>query len=102
MIEAVLTEAGKFCEEVLFPINQSGDLEGCTHHNDGSVTTPKGFKEASKAYSEAGWGLPTPPEDFGGQVLPHVHGFTEEGYCNAANQAFAMSQGLTQTEPKAP
>ena len=96
MIEAVLTEAGKFCEEVLFPINQSGDLEGCTRHEDGSVTTPKGFKEAYKAYSEAGWGLLTAPEEFGGQGLPHVLGFPVEEYRNAANQAFAMYPGLTQ------
>ncbi|MDO9361594.1 MAG: acyl-CoA dehydrogenase C-terminal domain-containing protein [Sphingopyxis sp.] len=96
MIEAVLTEAGKFCQEVLFPINQSGDLEGCTRHDDGSVTTPKGFKEAYKAYSEAGWGLLTAPEEFGGQGLPHVIGFPVEEYRNAANQAFAMYPGLTQ------
>ena len=96
MIEAVLTEAGKFCEEVLFPINQSGDLEGCTRHDDGTVTTPKGFKEAYKAYSEAGWGLLTAPEAFGGQGLPHVLGFPVEEYRNAANQAFAMYPGLTQ------
>jgi len=96
MIEAVLTEAGKFCEEVLYPINQSGDLEGCTRHDDGSVTTPKGFKQAYKAYSEAGWGLLTAPEEFGGQGLPHVIGFPVEEYRNAANQAFAMYPGLTQ------
>ena len=96
MVEAVLTEAGKFCEEILFPINQSGDLEGCTRHDDGSVTTPKGFKEAYKAYSDAGWGLLTAPEEFGGQGLPHVIGFPVEEYRNAANQAFAMYPGLTQ------
>ncbi|OWR01357.1 acyl-CoA dehydrogenase C-terminal domain-containing protein [Sphingopyxis witflariensis] len=96
MIEAVMTEAGKFCEEVLFPINQSGDLEGCTRHDDGSVTTPKGFKEAYKAYCEAGWGLLTSPEEFGGQGLPHVIGFPVEEFRNAANQAFAMYPGLSQ------
>ena len=96
MIEAVLTEAGKFCEEVLFPINQSGDLEGCTRHDDGSVTTPKGFKEAYKAYCDAGWTLLTQPEEFGGQGLPHVVGFPVEEYRMAANQAFAMYPGLTQ------
>ena len=79
MIEAVLTEAGKFCEEVLFPINQSGDLEGCTRHDDGSVTTPKGFKEAYKAYCDAGWTLLTQPEEFGGQGLAACRRFPGRG-----------------------
>ena len=96
MIEAVLGEAGKFCEEVLFPINLSGDHEGCTRHDDGSVTTPAGFKEAYKSYCEAGWTLLTQPEEFGGQGLPHVIGFPVEEYRMAANQAFAMYPGLTQ------
>ncbi|MGB7410115.1 MAG: acyl-CoA dehydrogenase C-terminal domain-containing protein [Sphingopyxis granuli] len=96
MVEAVLTEAGRFCEEVLFPINYSGDQQGCTHHEDGSVTTPEGFKDAYKAYCEAGWTLLTQPEAFGGQGLPHVVGFPVEEYRMAANQAFAMYPGLTQ------
>ena len=46
VVDAVLDEGGKFVAEVLFPLNQSGDAEGCTRHDDGSVTTPAGYKEA--------------------------------------------------------
>jgi alkylation response protein AidB-like acyl-CoA dehydrogenase len=95
MVEAVLSEAGRFCEEVLLPINLSGDIEGCTRHPDGSVTTPKGFKEAYRAYCDAGWTLLTAPEAYGGQGLPHVVSFPAEEFRMAANQAFAMYPGLT-------
>src|SRR3546814_4021992 len=54
MIEAVLGEGGRFVAEVLFPLNQTGDREGCTRHPDGSVTTPSGFKEAYKQFVESG------------------------------------------------
>ena len=55
LLDDILTNAGKFCEEVLQPINQSGDEEGA-HFENGVVRTPKGFKEAYKAYCDAGWG----------------------------------------------
>ena len=64
-INQVLEEAGKFCAEVLFPLNQSGDLQGCTRHEDGSVTTPDGFKEAYRLYAESGWGTLAAPAEFG-------------------------------------
>ena len=49
-VEAVLEQGGQFVAEVLFPLNHSGDQEGCTRHEDGSVTTPKGFKEAYRQF----------------------------------------------------
>ena len=54
VLDAILDEASTFATEVLDPINQSGDKEGCTW-NDGVVTTPKGFKEAYKSFAQAGW-----------------------------------------------
>ncbi len=95
MIDTVINEAGKFCSEVLAPINQIGDEQGCTRHEDGSVTTPDGFKEAYQAYVESGWGTLAKPEEFGGQGLPHVLGFAIEEFTGTANQAFAMYPGLT-------
>ncbi|MCK0128418.1 acyl-CoA dehydrogenase C-terminal domain-containing protein [Erythrobacter sp. F6033] len=95
MIDTVVNEAGKFCSEVLAPINQIGDEQGCTRHEDGSVTTPDGFKEAYQAYVESGWGTLAKAEEFGGQGLPHVLGFVVEEFTATANQAFGMYPGLT-------
>ncbi len=95
IVEAVLTEGGKICEEILFPLNKSGDDEGCTRHADGSVTTPKGFPEAYRAYIEGGWVGLSAPVEFGGQGLPHVISSAMEEFRMAANQAFSMYTGLT-------
>ncbi|WP_324075677.1 MAG: acyl-CoA dehydrogenase C-terminal domain-containing protein [Erythrobacter sp.] len=95
MIDTVINEAGKFCAEVLAPVNQAGDEHGCTRHEDGSVTTPPGFKEAYQAFVENGWGTLGQPVEFGGQGLPHVLSFAFEEFSGTANQAFAMYPGLT-------
>ena len=95
MVDTVVTEFGKFVSEVLAPLNLSGDVEGCTRHPDGSVTTPAGFKAAFDQYRESGWGTLASPEEFGGQGLPHVLGFMSEEYIATANQGFGMYPGLT-------
>jgi len=95
VVDAVLDEGGRFVAEVLFPLNHSGDQEGCTRHDDGSVTTPKGYKEAYQQFVESGWGTLSAPEEFGGQGMPHVVSTAFQEFMISSNMAFAMYPGLT-------
>ena len=94
LVDDILRNAGKFCEEVLQPLNQSGDEEGC-HFQNGAVTTPKGFKEAYKAYCEAGWGGLGAPESAGGAAMPHILTMVVSEMGMSANQSLAMYPMLT-------
>jgi alkylation response protein AidB-like acyl-CoA dehydrogenase len=94
-VEQILEEAAKFTAGVLAPLNHVGDVEGCTWHADGSVTTPAGFKDAYRQMVEGGWPLLSADPAYGGQGLPSVVSLAFAEMSSSANMAFAMYPGLT-------
>ena len=94
MVEAILGECAKFCENELYPLYQSGDHEGC-RLEDGKVTTPKGFKEAYDLFVQGGWQGLAHPMEYGGQGMPQSVGVLKSELTGTANWAWAMYPGLS-------
>ena len=95
-IAAVLEEGGKFASEVIFPLNQVGDQQGCELNRDThEVKTPDGFKAAYDQYVQGGWPALSADPDYGGQGLPVVVNQCFYEMLNSANQAWTMYPGLT-------
>jgi alkylation response protein AidB-like acyl-CoA dehydrogenase len=96
VLEAILAEAGRFCGEVLAPLNRTGDVQGCTRHPDGRVTTPDGFKAAYDQLVAGGWIGLSCPADYGGQGLPSTVTTVINEFLASSNLAFSMYSGLVQ------
>lgn len=96
LMDAILEEAAKFSDNVLAPLNESGDKEGCTW-DEGKVTTPAGFKEAYQQYVDNGWPAICVSEEEGGQNMPNSFGGIVLSELRAsANWAWNMYPGLSQ------
>jgi alkylation response protein AidB-like acyl-CoA dehydrogenase len=94
LIEAVLTEAGKFAQGVLDPLNRVGDRQGA-QWRDGIVSAPPGFASAYRQFTEGGWNGLGAAIDFGGQGLPHSISMPLQEMWNSANMAFCLCPMLT-------
>ena len=93
---SILEEFARFMEDKVAPLNRVGDLQGSVRNDDGTVTTPDGFKEAYAEYVEAGWGGVALPEDYGGGGFPWLVGVAMQEILTSANMAFSLLPLLSQ------
>jgi alkylation response protein AidB-like acyl-CoA dehydrogenase len=94
VIDAVIEEGAKLCENVLFPINRAGDEEGCVYEN-GVVRTPPGLKAAYDRFVEGGWTALGADPAHGGQGLPKAIKLVVDEMVCSANLAFSTYPGLS-------
>ncbi|MEM9170698.1 MAG: acyl-CoA dehydrogenase C-terminal domain-containing protein [Pseudomonadota bacterium] len=95
VVDAILEEGGKLAANVLHPINHVGDEQGCAYNkDDGSVTTPDGFKEAYGHFKDGGWQSLSFDPAYGGQGLPYILSMVVNEMVSSANMAFGMYPGL--------
>ncbi len=95
-LDSLLDEASRFFNEVISPTNRTGDLEGSLLNNDGSVSTPTGFREAYAQYVDAGWGAISFDPEYGGGGFPWLVGIAITEMLTAANMALSLNPMLTQ------
>src|SRR5690606_10291499 len=96
LVHGVLEESGRFFAQEIGPLNRVGDLQHSRRNDDGTVTTPDGFRDAYRRYVEAGWGGVPFPAEYGGGGFPWIVTIAMQEMLTAANMAFSLCPLLTQ------